>query len=36
MFAGVAVVFLATGLVAALIPALRAAATDPTDVLRSE
>ena len=36
MFAGVAAVFLATGLVAALIPALRAAATDPADVLRGE
>ena len=36
MFAAVAVVFLATGLVAALIPALRAAATDPAHVLRGE
>ena len=36
MFAGVALAFLATGLIAALIPALRAAATDPADVLRGE
>ncbi len=35
-FFGVAVSFLTVGMVAALIPALRAAAVDPAQVLRGE
>ncbi len=35
-FIGVAAVFLTIGLIAAVVPALRAAATDPADVLRGE